>query len=142
MAPVLLALRMHTRVPVDLRRGGLKDFGAQALGQSQHVNGAVYAGFRSLDWIVLVMDRGGGTGQIIDLISLDIERKCHVVADDFKPMIPEHDLDIAARASEIIINADDIGARLEQALAQVGAQKSGAASNQYTSFEVQVESPQ
>ena len=60
-----------------------------------------------------------------------IERKCHVVANDFKPMVVKHALDVAPCTSEIIIDADDIGALFDQALAEMRAEKSGPSSNYY-----------
>jgi hypothetical protein len=51
---------------------------------------------------VLVVDGGGGTGQIIDLIGFDIERKSHIVPDHLEAMMIEHALDIAPCAGEIL----------------------------------------
>ena len=81
---------MHAGIAVDLGGRGLKNLGAQPFGQPQHVDGAVHAGLGRLHRIVLIMDRRGGAGQIVDLIDLDIERKCHVVADQFEAMVVEH----------------------------------------------------
>ena len=57
--------------------------------------------------------------------------------DDFETMMIEHALDVAPCAGEIIIDTDDIGALLEQTLAQMRAEKSGAASDQHTRFQMQ-----
>jgi hypothetical protein len=59
------------------------------------------------------------------------------VPDDFKTMMIEHALDVTPRSGEIIIDADDIGALLEQTLAEMRAEKSGSSSDQHTRFEVQ-----
>jgi hypothetical protein len=85
----------------------------------------MHAGFGGLHRIMLIMDRGGWAGQVIDLVGFDIERKGDVVPNDFKTMVIEHTLDVATRAREIIIHAEDIRALLEQTLAKVGAEKSG-----------------
>jgi hypothetical protein len=45
------------------------------------------------------------------------------------------------RASEIVVNADDVRPLLEQTVAQVGAEKSGSSSDQDTSFEMQLNLP-
>ena len=87
------------------------------------------------------MDRGGGASQIVDLVGLEIERKRHIVPDHFKTMMIEHALDVTTCSGEIIIDANDAGALLEQTLAEVGAEKSGASSDQHTRFEVQPQSP-
>ena len=49
--PVLLALRMHLRIAVNLRCRGLEDLGLAAFGQAEHVDGAMHAGLRRLDRI-------------------------------------------------------------------------------------------
>ena len=86
--------------------------------------------------IVLIMDRRRGTGQIVDLIDLDVEREGHVVTDELEAMMIEHPVDIATRPGEIVVDADDAGAALEQSLAQVRAEKPGAARDQHAFFEV------
>lgn len=132
---------MDAGITVNLGRRSLKDFGAQALRQSQHVDGAVHAGFGRLHRIMLIMDGGGGAGQIVDLIGLKIKRKRYIVPDDFKTMMIEHALDVTTRPGEIIIDADDIGALLEQTFAEMGTEKSGSSSDQDTRFEMQPQSP-
>ena len=78
---------MHRRIAVDLAGRGLEDLGARALGQAQHVDGAVHAGLGRLHRIVLVVDRRGGAGEIVDLVDLDIERECHVVAHQLEARV-------------------------------------------------------
>ena len=120
---------MDTGITINLGRRSLKDFGAQALSQSQHVNGTVHAGLGRLHRIMLIMDRGGRTSQVVDLIGLKIERKRYIVPDNFKTMMIEHALDVTTGPGEIIVDADDISAPFEQALAQMRAEKSGSASD-------------
>ena len=117
VVPVFLGLRVDAGTAVNLRRRGLQDFGAQALRQSQHVDGAVYAGLGRLHRVVLVVDRGGRAGQVkssqvVDLVGFEIERKRHVMPDDFKTMIIEHALDVTTCSGEIIVDADEISALL------------------------------
>ena len=47
--------------------------------------------------------------------------------DHLEAMMVEHTFDVAPCSGKIIVDADDIGALLEQAFAQVRAEKSGAA---------------
>ena len=68
-----------------------------ALGEAEHVDGAVHAGLGRLHRIVLVVDGGGGAGQVVDLVGLKVERKRHVMPDDFKTMMIEHALDVTTR---------------------------------------------
>ena len=79
-----------------------------AFGKAQHVNRAMHAGLCRLHWIALVMNRRCGTGQIVDLVDFDIERKCHVVAYQFKSLTVEQMLNVAARAAKEIIDANYI----------------------------------
>jgi len=82
------------------------------------------------------MNRRGGAGQIVDLIDLDIERERYVMTGQLEAMMVEHAVDIAPGAGEIIIGADNAGAALEQALAQVRAEKPGAPGHQHAFFQV------
>jgi hypothetical protein len=70
----------------------------------------LHAGFGCLNRIMLVVHGRGGAGQIIDLVRLDIERKCHIVSDYLEAVMIEHRLDVSPGPGEIIINADNIGA--------------------------------
>ena len=99
------------------------------------------AGLGRLHRIVLIMDRGGRTSQIVDLIRLDIERKGHIVADQIEAVVIDHAIDVAACAGEIVIDADDIGAVFKQTLAKMRAEKSGAASHNHAGFEMHSQLP-
>jgi hypothetical protein len=63
-------------------------------------------------------------------------------ARHLETMVTEHTLQVTVNAAEKIVDTDHISAPLEQALAEMRAEKAGAASDQYTSFEVQSQSPQ
>src|SRR5262249_6417108 len=91
------------------------------------IDGAVHAGLGRLHRIVLVMDRGSRTGQIVDLIHLHIERECHVVAHELKVGLAEQMLDIALAAGEEVVHTNDLVAGLQKPIAQVGAKKAGSA---------------
>jgi hypothetical protein len=58
----------------------LEDPRADALGQTEHMDRADNDGLDGLDRIELVVPRGGGTGQVVDLIYFDVERVGHIVA--------------------------------------------------------------
>jgi hypothetical protein len=101
----------------------------------------VHTGFGRLHRIMLIMDGRGGAGQVVDLIGLKIERKRYIVPDDFKTTMIEHALDVTTGSSKIIIDANDIGALLEQTFAEVGTEKSGSSGDQHARLEVQRQSP-
>jgi hypothetical protein len=50
-----------------------------------------------LDWVALVMHWRRGAGQVVDLIDLDVKRKCHVVPDQLKSRMLEQVLDVGPR---------------------------------------------
>jgi hypothetical protein len=70
------------------------------------------------------------------LIGLDIERKGHIVADQIEAVVVDYAIDIAPGAGEEVIDADEVGAVLEQALAQMRAEKTGTAGHNHTGFEM------
>ena len=61
--------------------------------------------FRRLHGIMLIVDRGGGASEVIDFVDLDIERKCHIVANKLKMWMPMKMIQITFRACEQIIDA-------------------------------------
>ena len=69
----------------------------QALGKSQHVDGAVDAGLRRLHRIVAVANGRWWTSKIIDLVDLDVEREGYVVPNDLEAMVIKQMIDIALR---------------------------------------------
>ena len=75
---------MDARVAIDLPGRCLENSTSQALGKAQHIDGAKHARFRRLHGIMLIMDGRGCTGEIIDFVYLNIERKSDIVADKFK----------------------------------------------------------
>ena len=92
MAPVVLGLRMDGRVAIDFAGRGLQDFRLQALGEAQHVDGAMNGGLRGLNRIVLVLDRRGRAGEIVDFVDFDEQRESHVMAQEFEARISDADV--------------------------------------------------
>ena len=76
------------------------------------------------------MDRRGGTGEVVDLVNLDIERKGHVVAHQLEARVPDQMLDIASRAGEEIVGAEHLVAARQQTLAKMRAEKASAAGDE------------
>ena len=130
VAPVLLHLRVDVGVAVNLAGRGLEHLRAEPLGQPEHVDRAVDAGFDRLDRVALVMNRRGGTRQIIDFIDLKVERKGHIVADQFEFRVVQQMADVPLAAGVEIIDADHVVAFFEQPFAEMGAEKAAAAGHQ------------
>ena len=129
-APVALLLRMDLRIAVDLRCGGLEDPGLHPLGQPQRVDGAHDAGLDRLDRVVLVMNGGCRTGQVVDLIDFEVDRVDDVVTDAFKMGISQQMADVVLAAGVKIIEAKELLSLCEKPLAEVRSEKAGAAGDQ------------
>ncbi len=121
---------MDLRVAVDLAGRGLEDARAQPLGEAQHVDRAVHRRLGRLDRVVLVVDRRRRAGEVVDLVDLDVERKRHVVADELEARMVVQVLDVALGAGEEIVDAEHLVALLQQPVAQMRAEESGAAGDQ------------
>mmetsp|Transcript_157815 Transcript_157815/g.383210 ORF Transcript_157815/g.383210 Transcript_157815/m.383210 type:complete len:351 (+) Transcript_157815:24-1076(+) len=89
VAPVGLWLRRDGGVAVALRCGSLEEPCTAALREPKRVVGAQEAGLDRLHRVELVVRRGGGARQVVDLIHLDFERLDDIVADDFKIGLPD-----------------------------------------------------
>jgi hypothetical protein len=77
------------------------------------------------------MDRGGGAGEVIYLIDLEKDRLGHVVADKLEFFIVEQVRDISFPSGKEIVEADDLITFIKKPLAEVRADKSGAAGYKY-----------
>jgi hypothetical protein len=121
---------MDRRVAIDLAGGGLEDPGAQALGQAEHVDGAVHAGLGGLHRVVLVVDGAGRAGQVVDLVHLDKQRKGDVVAHQLEAGVVEQVRDVVLGAGEEVVDTEHVVPFGQQAVAQVAAQKAGAAGDE------------
>jgi hypothetical protein len=108
---------MHFGIAIDFGGRGLQDLCAQAFGETEHVNGPVHARLRGLHGIVLVMHWRSGTSQIVNFINFHVERKSHVMAQQLEMFVIAQMFDIALRAGEKIVNAEDIRVIVQQAFA-------------------------
>ena len=77
----------------------------QALRQPEHVDGAMHGRLGRLHGIMLVMDRGGGAGEVVDFVDFDVERKGDVVPNELEARVRVQVFNIAFCASEEIIDA-------------------------------------
>ena len=80
---------MHIWIAVDLAGRGLQHPRLQPLGKAEHVDGAHHTGLGRVHGIVLIVDRRGRAGEIVDLVDLDIERERHVMAHDLEFAVVE-----------------------------------------------------
>jgi hypothetical protein len=59
---------------------------------------------------MLVVDRRGGTCEVVNLIDFDIERECDVVPDQFEMRMTDQVFYIASRSGEEVVDTEDAGA--------------------------------
>jgi hypothetical protein len=59
------------------------------------------------------------TGEIVDLINLDVERKRHVVTSQLKMLVTQEMLDICSATGKKIVDTKDISTLLKEPLAKV-----------------------
>jgi len=93
-------------------------------------DGAVHARLGGLHRIELIMHRRGRTGQIVDLVHFDIQRKSDVVPHQLEARVLEQVLDVGLAAGEEIVDAQYVVPGGKQALAQVRAEKTGSAGDE------------
>ena len=121
ISPVGFFLRVNVGIAINFRSGGLKNAGFYPLCQTQHIQGSQHTGFDGLDRIVLVMNGRSRAGQIIDLVDLEQDRMHYVVPYDFEVGVGEKMGDIVLGTCKEVVETDDFGAGLDQAIAQMAS---------------------
>ena len=129
---------MDLRVSVNLAGRGLEDPRPQAFCEPEHVDGAVHRRLGRLDRVVLVVDRRRGTGEVVDLVHLHVERKRHVVPDELEARMVVQVVDVPLVAGEQVVDAEDLVPLLEQPIAQMRAEEAGAAGDEYSLARIEV----
>lgn len=84
-------------------------------------------GYNGLDWIILVMNRGGGASEMIDLIHLKQDRLNHIVANELKLRITKMVHQILFPTSEEVIDHNHTVPSIEQFVDQMAPDESRAA---------------
>ena len=97
---------MARRIAVDFTGGCLKDFGIDSFGESEHIDRSVDTGFYRLHRIFLVMDGACRAGEVVNFITLDVERESDIVPGHFKTGIIQKMVDIAFCAGEKVIHTN------------------------------------
>ena len=105
------------RIAIHLAGRGLEDPRIQPLRQAQHVDGAMHAGLGGLHRVVLVVDRRGRAGEVVDLVDFHIQREGHVVAHELEARVVDDRLQVVARAGIEIVDAQHLVPLLDQARA-------------------------
>ena len=131
VTPIVFALRVDDRVAVDLAGGGLENPGAPALGETQHVDGAMHRRLGRLHGIELVVHRRGRAGQVVDLVDLRKEREGHVVPQQLEGRISHQVGHVATGTRVEIVDAEDLMSGLEEAFAEMRPDEARSTGDQY-----------
>ena len=130
MPDIIFALRMHLRITIDLGSRRLQDSRLHPLGETQHINRTMHRRFGGLYGIELIVHGRGRTGQIKNLVDLDIERKGDVVTHQLEQR-PAHQMrDVLFTASKKVVQAQHVFALSEQFFAKMRSEKTCAAGDQ------------
>lgn len=132
VAPVVLGLRVNRRVAVNLAGGSLEDARLQALGQAEHVDGAMHRGLGGLHRVVLIVNGRGGAGQVVDFVDFHIQREGDVVTHELEARMVVQVVDVALGAGEQVVQAQHFMALFQQLVAQVRTEEAGAAGDENT----------
>jgi len=84
---------------------------------------------RRLDRIVLVVDRRGRTGKVVNLVDLDIQRIGYIVSEEFKVRIAQQIDDVLLTARIKIVDAEYVMLIFEESFAQVRPEETGPSSD-------------
>ena len=131
-APIGLRLGVDLRITIDLTGGCLEDLGLDAFGQAQHVDGAMDTGLRGLYRVKLVMNGRCRPGQVVDLVHLHVEGIGDIMTHELEMMVVEQRHYIVPCSSEKVVDTEDVVTLVQQPVAEVGAQKAGAAGYENT----------
>jgi hypothetical protein len=99
---------MFSRVAVNFRGRCLKNSRFDSLCQAEYVDGAHDARLDGFNRVILVVNRRGGTGEVVNLINFEKNGKGDVVSHELEVTLFKEMRDIPLPAREIIIEADDI----------------------------------
>ena len=91
----------------------------------------MHAGLGRLHRVFLIVDRTGGTGEIVDLVDLDIEGEGDIVPEHLEIRFVLEVHNVRAAAGEIVVEAHDFMPFRHQAATQMRAKKACAAGHEY-----------
>ena len=101
-AVIALELGVHVWISIDLTGGSQQQASLHSPSQAEHVVGAEKAGFGGFDWIGLVVDRGGRTGEVPYAIDLKPDRLSDVVTNELKTRVVPPLTNVGLPAGEVL----------------------------------------
>jgi hypothetical protein len=126
--PVVLALRMHGGIAVNLAGRREDETSFVPLGQPKRVLGAATADRECFQWTLVVVRRRGRTGEVRHHVHrpVDLEESADVAVDEFESRQVEQVLHIGQPAGRQVVHADDRVTSADEEIADVGAEKTGS----------------
>jgi hypothetical protein len=133
VAPVVLALRVHEGIAVDLRGGSEEEAGPSGLGEAESAIGPEGADLEGLDGQLEVVDGRGGAREVQHVVevALDGDEVGHVVLDEDEARILDVG-DVVEGAREEIVHAHHVAAVGEEKVAEMRAEESRPARDEDT----------
>jgi hypothetical protein len=121
---------VHLRIAVDLAGRRLEHAGAHLPAKRQHVDRAQHRGLHGLDRVELVVDRGGWTREVVDLIDLEQDRLDYIMPNDLEVAAIHQVADVLPAPGEEVVEAQHLMPVGEQSLAKVRADETCSAGYQ------------
>jgi hypothetical protein len=78
----------------------------------------------------MILNGGGCAGEVVDFVELEKDRVVDVVADELEIRFVEQVGDVVFLAGEEVVEADDVMALGDEAIAEVRAEEAGAAGDE------------
>jgi hypothetical protein len=91
----------------------------------------VHAGLDGLNRVVLVMDRRSGTGQVVDLVHLDIQGEIDVMPKQLESAMVEQVRDPVPGGRVKIVHTQDFMPPRQQKITQMRSQEAGPTGHQH-----------
>jgi hypothetical protein len=119
IAPIILLLRMYDGITINFGGRRLQNLCLHPFREAQHVDCPVHADLGGLHRVKLIMDRRGGTGEIVTLVYLNIERETNIMTRYLEHGVRQQMLHVMSRSRVAIIDAQNFVAALKQSFAQM-----------------------
>jgi 3-hydroxyacyl-CoA dehydrogenase len=132
VAPVLLRLRVHGRVAVDLAGRRDQDARVLRLGEAEAVVDAERADLQRLDRDLQVVDRRGRRREVQDVVerSWHMDEVADVLVEELELLQREKVLEVPQVAGDEIVHPDHFIAFADEAIAEVRTEEAGGAGDQ------------
>src|SRR5271157_2583069 len=108
MSPIVFSLRVYLRVSVDFRSRSNEEFRSSIPRTLKRIAGAHHSCLDGAYWIALIVHRTCRTGQMVNLVALDVPRIAHIVTQKLEVSIVKKVSDILPMRSEHIVEADNL----------------------------------